>query len=154
MLCSLYNNSSLQTTALHPELLRAIYRLTITPSSLPLPPSPRPLSPSPNPGPSPCCFISLPPSAPPSPLATSFCFKDQYLELTTSLPEDADLYGLGEASLPTGMLLPRNGTIITLWNRDIGSNTAWANLYSSHPFYLQVDGGKRGWGWGVFKLWE
>jgi hypothetical protein len=53
------------------------------------------------------------------------CFKDQYIELTTAVPADADLYGLGESSLPTGMLLPRNGTIITLWTRDIGSNTAW-----------------------------
>jgi alpha-glucosidase (family GH31 glycosyl hydrolase) len=73
------------------------------------------------------------------PVARSFCFKDQYIELTTAVPADADLYGLGEVSLPTGMLLPRNGTIITLWARDIGSNTAWANLYGAHPFFLQVN---------------
>eukprot|EP00775_Hariotina_reticulata_P010096 gene10096-10252_t len=66
-------------------------------------------------------------------------FKDQYLELTTALPADADLYGLGEVSLPTGLLLPRDGSIITMWARDYSSAAVHANLYGAHPFYLQVN---------------
>jgi alpha-glucosidase (family GH31 glycosyl hydrolase) len=70
-------------------------------------------------------------------------FKDQYLELTTALPADADLYGLGEVSLPTGLLLPRDGTIITMWARDYSSAAVNANLYGAHPFYLQVNKGEK-----------
>ena len=35
--------------------------------------------------------------------------KDQYLELSTSLPPTARVYGLGESTATTGMLLPRDG---------------------------------------------
>lgn len=71
-------------------------------------------------------------------LQCRFVFKDQYIELTTQLPPDADLYGLGEVTLPTGLRLPRNGTVITLWNRDLSASEPHVNLYSSHAFYLQV----------------
>ncbi|WIA20582.1 hypothetical protein OEZ85_004970 [Tetradesmus obliquus] len=75
-----------------------------------------------------------------------FIFKDQYIELTTNVPEDADLYGLGEVSLPTGLLLPRDGTVITMWARDLASAMPYVNLYGSHPFYLQInrDGSSHG----------
>ncbi|KAF8062769.1 alpha-glucosidase [Scenedesmus sp. PABB004] len=75
-----------------------------------------------------------------------FVFKDQFIELTTTVPADADLYGLGEVSLPTGMLLPRDGSVLTLWARDLASALPYANLYGSHPFYLQVakDGSTHG----------
>eukprot|EP00878_Enallax_costatus_P002700 GHUV01002888.1.p1 GENE.GHUV01002888.1~~GHUV01002888.1.p1 ORF type:complete len:873 (+),score=203.93 GHUV01002888.1:194-2812(+) len=75
-----------------------------------------------------------------------FVFKDQYIELTTNVPADADLYGIGEVSLPTGPLLPRDGTVITLWARDLASALPYANLYGSHPFYLQInkDGSSHG----------
>jgi hypothetical protein len=46
-----------------------------------------------------------------------FVFKDQYNELTTDIPRSASLYGLGETTLSTGLLLPRDGRTITLWNR-------------------------------------
>jgi hypothetical protein len=75
-----------------------------------------------------------------------FLFKDQYIEFTTNIPEDADLYGLGEVTLPTGFLLPRNGKTITMWARDFPCAFPDVNLYGSHPFYLQVN--KGGWGWG------
>jgi alpha-glucosidase (family GH31 glycosyl hydrolase) len=71
-----------------------------------------------------------------------FIFKDQYIELTTNVPEDADLYGLGEVSLPTGLLLPRDGTVITMWARDLASAMPYVNLYGSHPFYLQINRGE------------
>jgi alpha-glucosidase (family GH31 glycosyl hydrolase) len=75
-----------------------------------------------------------------------FIFKDQYIEFTTNIPEDADLYGLGEVTLPTGFLLPRNGKTITMWARDFPCAFPDVNLYGSHPFYLQVNKGGRGWG--------
>lgn len=71
-----------------------------------------------------------------------FLFKDQYIEFTTSIPEDADLYGMGEVTLPTGFLLPRNGRTLTLWARDFPCAFPDVNLYGSHPFYLQVNKGE------------
>jgi alpha-glucosidase (family GH31 glycosyl hydrolase) len=46
-----------------------------------------------------------------------FVFKNQYIELTTDIPRSASLYGLGETTLSSGLLLPRDGRTITLWNR-------------------------------------
>jgi hypothetical protein len=71
-----------------------------------------------------------------------FLFKDQYIEFSTSIPEDADLYGMGEVTLPTGFLLPRNGRTLTLWARDFPCAFPDVNLYGSHPFYLQVNKGE------------
>uniref|UniRef100_A0A383WFG9 Maltase n=1 Tax=Tetradesmus obliquus TaxID=3088 RepID=A0A383WFG9_TETOB len=71
-----------------------------------------------------------------------FVFKDQYIELTTKLPKTADVMGLGQMILPgTSVILPRDGTPITLWNRDLPGALAepYANLYGSHPFYLQAN---------------
>jgi hypothetical protein len=70
-----------------------------------------------------------------------FVFKDQYIELSTSVPADAELYGLGETTLEKGIALPRDGKIITLYNRDIPSFAPNANLYGSHPFLMQVNKG-------------
>jgi alpha-glucosidase (family GH31 glycosyl hydrolase) len=69
-------------------------------------------------------------------------FKDQFIELSTAVPADADLYGLGETTLRTGLLLPRDGTVMTLWNRDLSPAEPNFNLYGSHPFYLQVNKGR------------
>eukprot|EP00877_Chromochloris_zofingiensis_P010438 jgi/Chrzof1/5648/Cz16g10050.t1 len=77
-------------------------------------------------------------------------FKDQYIEVSTAVPADADLYGLGEVTLNEGFLLPRGGKIITMWNRDIGSDNVNVNLYGSHPFYMQVN--DDGMSHGVFML--
>jgi hypothetical protein len=41
-------------------------------------------------------------------------------------------------TLLTGLLLPRNGTVLTLWNRDLRAANHGINLYGSHPFYMQV----------------
>eukprot|EP00877_Chromochloris_zofingiensis_P000355 jgi/Chrzof1/1031/Cz01g37220.t1 len=81
----------------------------------------------------------------------SLVFKEQYLELTTSISKTASLYGVGETILSDGSLkLPRNDRTITLWNYDIASATADVNLYGSHPFYLQVE--EDGTSHGVFLL--
>jgi alpha-glucosidase (family GH31 glycosyl hydrolase) len=78
-------------------------------------------------------------------LCCRFIFKDQYIEFSTRLPRDSNIYGIGEVSLPTGLQLPRDGTTITLWARDMPSANPYANLYGSHPFYLQLNaGGLRG----------
>jgi alpha-glucosidase (family GH31 glycosyl hydrolase) len=74
-----------------------------------------------------------------------FIFKDQYIELSTRLPRDANIYGIGEVSLPSGLQLPRDGTTITLWARDMPSANPYANLYGSHPFYLQLNAGGGDW---------
>ena len=76
--------------------------------------------------------------------ASRFLFKDQYIEISTNVPEDADLYGLGEVTIPTGLKLPRDNRIITLFNADTSSLVPYRNLYGSHPFLLQVNKGVLG----------
>jgi hypothetical protein len=71
-----------------------------------------------------------------------FIFKDQYIELSTRLAPDTNLYGIGEVSLPSGLQLPRDGTTLTLWARDMPSANPYANLYGSHPFCLQLSAGR------------
>ena len=49
-------------------------------------------------------------------------FEDQYLQLTSALPLDANVYGLGEVVASSGFrrdVGPGNDTIQTLWARDI-----------------------------------
>lgn len=65
-------------------------------------------------------------------------FKEQYLQLSTSLLEAAALYGLGETVQREGLQLKRDGRVVTLWATDIGSNNPDMGLYGAHPFYLQV----------------
>eukprot|EP00803_Ostreobium_quekettii_P001737 evm.model.scf_239.2 EVM.evm.TU.scf_239.2 scf_239:64691-80252(-) len=79
----------------------------------------------------------------------SLFFKDQYVALTSSIPESAALYGLGETTRPTGLRL-RPGTMTTMWNRDIPVANANINLYGTHPFLLDIREG--GLAHGVFFL--
>lgn len=67
-------------------------------------------------------------------------FKDQYLEISTQLPHDATLFGLGESTRPDGLKLHKNRTY-TLWATDTGSVNVDVDLYGSYPFYLDVRGG-------------
>ncbi|WCJ19441.1 Alpha-glucosidase [Euphorbia peplus] len=64
-------------------------------------------------------------------------FKDQYLEISTSLPKDASLYGFGESSRPTGIKLSPNEPY-TLWTTDVASRNASIGLYGSHPMYMDM----------------
>lgn len=75
--------------------------------------------------------------------AASLVFESQYLRLRTKLPKDPFLYGLGEHSDP--FRLNTTNYIRTMWNQDSYGIPAGANLYGTHPFYLeQREGGSHG----------
>lgn len=67
----------------------------------------------------------------------SLVYKDQYLEISTSLPGSSSLYGFGESTRPAGFKLV-SGYEYTLWAEDVGSVNPNINLYSSLPFYMDV----------------
>ncbi|KAL1935041.1 hypothetical protein VTP01DRAFT_4181 [Rhizomucor pusillus] len=62
-------------------------------------------------------------------------FEDQYLELSTALPKNTNLYGVGEVTAP----FRRNNVhnITTIFARD--ATTPWfENIYGSHPYYTEI----------------
>ncbi|CAN0870709.1 Alpha-xylosidase 1 [Linum grandiflorum] len=64
-------------------------------------------------------------------------FKDQYLEISTKLPPEASLYGLGESTRPSGIKL-RSGESYTLYTTDNSATHLNMNLYGSHPVYMDL----------------
>ncbi|KAL3678412.1 hypothetical protein R1sor_021368 [Riccia sorocarpa] len=84
-------------------------------------------------------FNSTPPDS------TSFrplVFKDQYIEISTTLPGDSAVFGLGESTRPDGLRLTP-GRTYTLWAADIGASNIDINLYGAYPYYIEVrEGGQ------------
>lgn len=64
-------------------------------------------------------------------------FKDQYLEISTSLPKEASLYGLGESSRANGIKLNPNEPY-TLFTEDVSAFKLNTDLYGSHPVYMDL----------------
>jgi len=67
--------------------------------------------------------------------AASLIFESQYLRLRTSLPDDPNLYGLGEHSDP--YRLNTTDYIRTLWSQDSYGVPTGSNLYGNHPVYYE-----------------
>ncbi|KAF9414217.1 hypothetical protein BGZ94_000466 [Podila epigama] len=72
------------------------------------------------------------------PAMDSLVYEDQYLEISTTLPDDANIYGLGE--VVTSFRRDPRGTRQTMWARDAATPVD-ENLYGSHPFYLEMRNG-------------
>ena len=63
------------------------------------------------------------------------------MEVTTSVAEDAALFGLGEMVSSGGLELRRDGRAVGLWNRDSSSLHPDHNAYGSRPFLLAIQPG-------------
>lgn len=70
--------------------------------------------------------------------AASLIFESQYLRLRTSLPDDPNIYGLGEHS--DTLRLNTTNYIRTLWSRDAFGTPSGQNLYGNHPVYFEHRG--------------
>ncbi|KAL6229393.1 Alpha/beta-glucosidase agdC [Aspergillus navahoensis] len=65
-------------------------------------------------------------------------FQSQYVNLRTTLPQNPNLYGLGEHS--DALRLNTTNYTRTLWNRDAYTIPAGTNLYGAHPVYIDHRG--------------
>lgn len=62
-------------------------------------------------------------------------FEPQYLRVKTNLPENPNIYGLGEHTNP--FHLPTDNLTLTLWSRDAYGIATASNLYGNHPVYFE-----------------
>ncbi|KAK3378615.1 alpha-glucosidase-like protein [Podospora didyma] len=67
--------------------------------------------------------------------ASPLVFESQYLRLATKLPNNPNLYGLGEHFDP--LRLNTTNYIRTLWSQDAFGTPSGANLYGNHPVYFE-----------------
>ncbi|KAJ1724546.1 hypothetical protein LPJ53_001192 [Coemansia erecta] len=66
-------------------------------------------------------------------------FEDQYIEVTSNLPANANIYGIGET--PDYFRRDPNNSTKTLWNRD-AADPFRENVYGSHSVYMELRQGK------------
>ncbi|KAG8756283.1 hypothetical protein FRC12_010619 [Ceratobasidium sp. 428] len=66
---------------------------------------------------------------------STLVFEEQYLRLKAVVPNNANIYGLGEHT-NTFRLDPSN-TTRTIWNRDAYGVAPGTNLYGAHPVYFE-----------------
>ncbi|KAI8325998.1 alpha-glucosidase [Martensiomyces pterosporus] len=66
-------------------------------------------------------------------------FEDQYIEITSSLPSNANIYGIGET--PDWFRRNTTNTIKTLWARD-AQDPFQENVYGSHTIHMELRNGK------------
>jgi len=69
-------------------------------------------------------------------LDSNLIYKNQYLEVTTTIDEEAYTYGLGESTRLKQALASDH--TYTLWAADIAALGFNQNLYGSFPFYIQM----------------
>ncbi|KXX77726.1 putative alpha/beta-glucosidase agdC [Madurella mycetomatis] len=69
---------------------------------------------------------------------TPLIFESQYVRLRTSLPQNPNIYGLGEHS--DDFRLPTEDYTRTLWNAESPFIRSRNNLYGSHPVYFDHRG--------------
>jgi alpha-glucosidase len=62
-------------------------------------------------------------------------FEPQYLRLATDLPQNPNIYGLGEHT--DTFRLPTDNFTRTMWSRDAGGVPNGTNLYGNHPVYFE-----------------
>ncbi|OAK95599.1 alpha-glucosidase [Phaeosphaeriaceae sp. SRC1lsM3a] len=66
---------------------------------------------------------------------SNLIFQTQYWRLRTSLPNDPNLYGLGEHT--DSLRLPTSNYVRTMWARDAGGVPQRTNSYGTHPVYYE-----------------
>ncbi|XP_073396155.1 putative alpha-xylosidase 2 [Physcomitrium patens] len=94
-------------------------------------------------------FNSTPPGDTSNLLFNPIIFKDQYIEISSQLPQSSNLFGLGESTRSDGLKLKPNRTY-TLWTTDIAALFGDVDLYGSWPFHIEVR--ERGVSHGVLLL--
>ncbi|KAF2277138.1 uncharacterized protein EI97DRAFT_466667 [Westerdykella ornata] len=67
-------------------------------------------------------------------------YESQYIRLRTKLPQDPNLYGLGEHS--DSFRLATNGYTRSLWNSESPGIPENSNIYGTHPVYFDHRGAK------------
>jgi len=71
-------------------------------------------------------------------------FQEQYMEISTHLPSDANIYGLGERVRPLRL---DAGLTYTMWSADEATPVN-QNVYGVHPYYMEL---RRGQAHGVVR---
>ena len=72
-----------------------------------------------------------------NPRVKPLIFEKGYLQITSALPQEANIYGLGEVLASSGFRRDPNNVTQAMWACDSGGTPVNQNLYGSHPVYLE-----------------